>query len=281
MVMMKVHVLHTGEVRVSPYLPFGGDNCNLLKASGMTTPKEDWIWLPVSVYLIEHPKGLILVDTGWHRDMSPEGVYDKSAQIKSLGSRVLYNVNQGQIPLGEAVDEQLEAMGIKPADLDYVLLTHLDCDHANGLRAVKDAKHIIVAQEELDCARKNGFIRYKKKWWEGVELQTIDWNGTEGPAQKSFDLFGDGSIKMINIPGHCDGLCAVKITREDGRYVLLFSDGGYATKSWKEMITSGVSLDKEMQRKSLQWIREQSMDANCIESLATHDTDINPHVIEL
>ena len=278
---MKIHVMHTGEVRVSPYLPFGGDNCNLLKASGMTTPKEDWIWLPVSVYLIEHPKGLILVDTGWHRDMSPEGVYDKTAQIKSLGSRVLYNVNQGQIPLGEAVDEQLEAMGIKPADLDYVLLTHLDCDHANGLRAVKDAKHIIVAQEELDCARKNGFIRYKKKWWEGVDLQTIEWNGTEGPAQKSFDLFGDGSVKMINIPGHCDGLCAVKITREDGKYVLLFSDGGYATKSWKEMITSGVSLDKEMQRKSLQWIREQSMDANCIESLATHDTDIKPHVIEL
>ena len=278
---MKIHVLHTGEVRVSPYLPFGGDNCNLLKASGMTTPKEDWIWLPVSVYLIEHPKGLILVDTGWHRDMSPEGVYDKAAQIKSLGSRVLYNVNQGQIPLGEAVDGQLATMGIKPADLDYVLLTHLDCDHANGLRAVKDAKHIIVAQEELDCARKNGFIRYKKKWWEGVDLQTIEWNGTEGPAQKSFDLFGDGSIKMINIPGHCDGLCAVKITREDGKYVLLFSDGGYATKSWKEMITSGVSLDKEMQRKSLQWIREQSMDANCIESLATHDTDIKPHVIEL
>ena len=73
----------------------------------------------------------------------------------------------------------------------------------------------------------------------------------------------------------------MKITREDGHYVLLFSDGGYATKSWKEMITSSVSLDKEMQRKSLQWIREQSMDANCIESLATHDTDIKPHVIEL
>ncbi len=279
--MIKIHVLHTGEVRISPYLPFGGDNCNLLKASGMPPPKKDWIWLPVSVYLIEHPKGLILVDTGWHRDMSPEGVYDKAAQIKSLGSRVLYNVNQGQIPLGKAVDEQLEGMGIKPVDIDYVLLTHLDCDHANGLRAVKDAKHILVAAEELECARKNGFIRYKKKWWEGVDMHTIEWNGTEGPAGKSFDLFGDGSVKMINIPGHCDGLCAVKITREDGKYVLLFSDGGYATKSWKEMITSGVSLDKDKQKKSLMWIREQSMDSNCMESLATHDTDIKPHVIEL
>lgn len=83
--MMRIHVIHTGEVRVSPYLPFGGDNCNLLKASGITTPKRDWIWLPVSVYLIEHPRGRILVDTGWHRDMSPDGVYDKKAQIKSLG----------------------------------------------------------------------------------------------------------------------------------------------------------------------------------------------------
>lgn len=277
---MKIHVLHTGEVRVSPYLPFGGDHCNLLKASGLTTPKADWSWLPVSVYLIEHPKGLILVDTGWHREMSPNGVYDKRAQIRSLGSWILYHVNQGRVPFGAAVDEQLAAMGIEPSALDYVLLTHLDCDHANGLRAVKDAKHILCASEELACARKNSLVRYKKKWWEGIDMETIKWNGTEGPVGKSFDLFGDGSVKMINIPGHCDGLCAVKVANEEGRYVLLFSDGGYATKSWKEMITSGVLLDKRKQRQSLQWIREQSMDANCIESLATHDTDIQPHVIE-
>ena len=31
---IKIHVLRTGEVRVSPYLPFGGDDCSLLKASG-------------------------------------------------------------------------------------------------------------------------------------------------------------------------------------------------------------------------------------------------------
>lgn len=213
--------------------------------------------------------------------MSPEGFYDKKAQIKSLGSRILYHVNQGRIPLGKAVDEQLSEMGIMPNELDYVLLTHLDCDHANGLEAVRDAKHILCAAEELDCARKNSLIRYKKKWWKDVDLHTFEWNGSEGPAKKSFDLFGDGSIKMINIPGHCDGLCAVKITNEEGRYVLLFSDGGYATKSWKKMITSGVALDKNKQRLSLQWIREQSMDANCIESLATHDTEIRPHVIEL
>lgn len=81
---IKIHVLRTGEVRVSPYLPFGGDDCSIIKASGITTLKSKWIWLPVFSFLIEHPKGLVLFDTGWHREMSPDGVYDKKMQRQSL-----------------------------------------------------------------------------------------------------------------------------------------------------------------------------------------------------
>ena len=81
---IKIHVLHTGAVCVAPDLPFGGDHCNSIKASGTFKPRENRLWLPVSVYLIEHPEGLFLVDTGWARAMSPEGEFDKKAQIRSL-----------------------------------------------------------------------------------------------------------------------------------------------------------------------------------------------------
>jgi hypothetical protein len=47
------------------------------------------------------------------------------------------------------------------------------------------------------------------------------------------------------------------------------------------MITSGICQYKRLQRQSLQWIREQSMRTECIESLANHDPDIQPHTIEL
>lgn len=280
---IKVHVLQTGEVRVSPYLPFGGDHCNIIKASGLTTPKSKWIWLPVFSFYIELPDKKILFDTGWNRDMSPDGVFDKKAQIRSLGSRLLYNVNQGRIATGKAVNEQLVAMGVKPSDLDYVLLSHLDCDHANGLNQVKDAKRILVSKTEMDGAIHGGLqskVRFQKKWWKGVELRTFDWNGNEGPVGHSYDVLGEGTLKMIHIPGHSEGLCALKITNPDGKYVLLFSDGGYATKSWKEMITSGIALDKRLQKQSLAWIREQAMSPNCIEALASHDTGVAPHVIE-
>ena len=115
---IKIHVFHTGEVCVAPDLPFGGDNSNAIKASGVFGKKEDRLWLPVSAYLIEHPKGKFLVDTGWARDVSPNGEFDKKAQIKSLGSVLLYEVNQGRIGLGECIDEQL---------LDVSFSLHLPC----------------------------------------------------------------------------------------------------------------------------------------------------------
>lgn len=61
---IKIHVFHTGKVCVSPALPFGGEHNNPVKAYGVFEPKKDRLWLPVSAYLIEHPKGLFLVDTG-------------------------------------------------------------------------------------------------------------------------------------------------------------------------------------------------------------------------
>ena len=73
-------------------------------------------------------------------------------------------------------------------------------------------------------------------------MRTFDWNGTEGPAGKSYDLLGDGSVVMVNIPGHSEGLCALKIKNSLGKYVLLFADGGYASKSRKG---TKIKLKKE------------------------------------
>ena len=76
-------------------------------------------------------------------------------------------------------------------------------------------------------------------------------------------------------------VCALRVTNSDGRFVLLFSDGGYARKSWEQLVTSGIADDRVAQKRSLEWIREQSTDSGCAESLANHDPDVRPHVIEL
>jgi len=51
-------------------------------------------------------------------------------------------------------------MGLTPSDIDYVLISHLDCDHANGLRQVKEAKNILVSKTEMiGNTRKNFQIK--------------------------------------------------------------------------------------------------------------------------
>lgn len=252
-----------------------------MKVGGIGVPKKEWVWMPVSVYYIEHPKGKILVDTGWHRRISPEGKLDARAQIKELGYMV-YKLNQGFLPSGKAVDEQLAAMGVNTADIDYVVLTHLDCDHVCGVEQVGDAKKILESEEEYASDKKFSLIsivRFQKRWWKNVNLTFFPWNGGEGPFKKSFDLLGDGSVQLINIPGHTAGLCAVRITGEDGRFVLLVSDGAYGRKSRQDMILPGIAENRNEQEISLEWIRQQSMDPKCVEILANHDIAVKPHEI--
>lgn len=280
---IRIHVLHCGRVHTSPYLPFDTGGAGMLKVAGIGVPAKDWVWMPVSAYYIEHPKARIVVDTGWSRRISPAGVLDRKAQISELG-RVLYAMNQGYLHQGEAIDEQLSALGVSTAEIDYVVLTHLDCDHVCGVHQVADAKHILVSEAEMKFAGKFSItnrFRFQRRWWEGVPIGTFPWNSQEGPFGRSYDLLGDGSVQLVNIPGHTEGLVAVKITNDKGDYVLIDSDGASGKKSWEEMVLPGIADNRKEQLRSLQWIREMSLDSRCVESLANHDADVVPHIIEL
>ncbi|MBR1695424.1 MAG: MBL fold metallo-hydrolase, partial [Selenomonas sp.] len=154
---IRIHIFHTGRVCVSPALPFKDKEKNphpvqltLLSSYG----RRKRVWLPVSAYLIEHPQGRILVDTGWHREISPNGEYSRMAQIRHLGL-AHFLLNQGVLPMGESLVEQLAQRHICSEDIDYVLLTHLHSDHASGLRQLKGARHILVSEEEWQDTKKH------------------------------------------------------------------------------------------------------------------------------
>ena len=148
---LKIHVLHCGTVVVDDSLPFSNNSRSPIGYTGLFRSRKHQVALPVSAYLIEHPKGLILIDTGWHTDV-------RNHMFKYLGP-ILYMVNKAYLPAGEAIDEQLTSLGYHPSDIDYLILTHLDCDHASGLKLVKEAKHILVSRDE-DEGAKNNQIRY-------------------------------------------------------------------------------------------------------------------------
>lgn len=118
--------------------------------------------VPVSAYLIEHPKGLILCDTGWSTiNRSQIG------QLKNLGIQRI--VDKAILPKGQAISEQLKKLGYDTRDIDYILLSHLHCDHADGLSLVQDAKHVLVSEEEWFAAN-HDHINYLPHMWKGIPV---------------------------------------------------------------------------------------------------------------
>lgn len=276
---IKIHLLHTGSVYVSQGVPYG--NASMLRASGIFEPKKSFSWIPVSAYFIEHPKGRVLFDTGWGRAIAPAGGVDVKAQSRQMG-RFLTGISKGSLPAGESAAEQLLRLGYSPADLDYVILSHLDVDHVSGLRDVAAARNLLVSEPEYESAMKlKNRIRYNPALWRGLPLEKFTYADSGiGPFGRSYDLFDDGSVLLVDIAGHTDGLCGM-LVRHEGRFVLMFADGGYSSRSWQELILPGPFSNKSELRRSLEWIREMSLDKNCVASWATHDPNLSPQTIEL
>jgi glyoxylase-like metal-dependent hydrolase (beta-lactamase superfamily II) len=278
---VKIHILHCGYIRVSETVPYG--NCINLKntAKQLTASERDRITLPVFAYLIEHPKGLILVDTGWCREISPEGVYDPQAVRAVLPSH-LAALFRPWLPAGMAVREQLAVMGIRPEELEAVLLTHLDPDHVAGLKSVNRAKHILLPEDEYFWSCRSVYkARQPQSLWINQPIERVFYRGSAlGPNRWAIDVLGDESIIMVNVPGHTDGQAAI-LVRSGGRFVLIAADAAFSPRNWKEGITPGFGFDREQQIKSLRWVAQKADDPACTAVLCSHDSSVEPRMITI
>lgn len=221
---MKVHVLHTGKVYIDRALAYKEKTLHPIPFTGWLRGKTKKMWVPVSSYLIEHPKGLILVDTGWHEEI-------RFNQKKHLGS-LAYSMFKGDLPEGDSIAEKLDSLGIKSKDLDFVILTHLHSDHVSGLKHVQDAKKILTNEIEWKAAHKR--IGYIKSMWNGVSIDTFSLtNIPYGPYKKGYDLFGDESLYLVHTPGHSDGMVSILVKMRNG-WLVLASDVGYSENHGKK-----------------------------------------------
>lgn len=267
---MKVHIWHTGKVHIDQALAFQEKGLHPMPYSGWFRGKDKKMWVPVSAYLIEHPKGLILVDTGWHEEI-------RTDQKKHLG-RLAHSMFKGTLPAGESINEKLKDIGVESKDLDYVILTHLHSDHVSGLKHVKDAKKILTSKLEWSAAHKK--LGYVKAMWSDVAIDTFCLKDIPyGPFKKGLDLFNDGSFYLIHTPGHSDGMVSI-LVKINAKWLLLASDVGYAKKSWEQFILPGVTTNKSHAQQSLRWVKDFSHRKDCLKVIVNHDLEITPQTIQ-
>jgi N-acyl homoserine lactone hydrolase len=256
--MIKVHVLACGSTTVDEALPFSSRSRNPLAFTGLFRGKKHKISVPVRAYLIEHPQGLVLVDTGWD-----EAIRKDARGYEGFAN---YFASPGELPPGEGIRDQLASLGYSIGDLDAVLMTHLDIDHAGGLQMVKDVPEIYCSRKEWEAAQKAN-PRYLKRLWSGVSVKTFD---------GQLDLF-DHSIVSIPMPGHSAGMTAYQVGSAD-RYLLIAGDAGYGRASYEKLDLPGVEWNRQAAMDSLKQLQKIAADSRCLDIVMTHDTEEKPTV---
>jgi N-acyl homoserine lactone hydrolase len=227
----ELHLLRSGAIPVAPGYLFRDRASNLAEALGRGVKRSERIVIPIGAFLIEHPsEGPILVDTGIH----PVVV---SNPKRNMG-RVLAVVVRGlRLSADETVPAQLRQAGIEPRDIRTIVMTHLHLDHSSAMSEFDQAR-FVTTREEWRAARSrlgalSGYVRSHlppESAVDFVEFATGQpWQGLE----RTIDLFGDGSIRLVSTPGHSVGHFSVLVQTTKGP-VFLLGDAVYTLRNLHE-----------------------------------------------
>jgi glyoxylase-like metal-dependent hydrolase (beta-lactamase superfamily II) len=163
----------------------------------------------VQCLILEDDQGMALVDTGL-------GLAEMQYPTELLGEQLYRGWGFYAAPR-YAARVQLEQRGVNPRDIGHVVLTHADVDHAGGLVDFPDATVHLAAEElaSLDAANP----RYlPNQFAHGPRFKPYGASADEwmGLPSRQLDLGFDADVRLLFLPGHTLGHCAVAIETDDG-----------------------------------------------------------------
>lgn len=163
--------------------------------------------IPCPSFLILHDRGLVLMDTG----LVPAAAKNARAVYGDMADEVKLKMSEQH-----TIDRQIEALGFKLSDVAHVLISHLHWDHTGGMYLFPHAQFYVMSGE-LQYAYWP-FVGGPLFRREDIEpTRNFAWNQIEG---EDFDLFGDGAIRMIRLPGHTPGNSSVVVRLANRTFVL-------------------------------------------------------------
>ena len=170
--------------------------------------------LPVNAFLVHHPDGLCLFDTGQSAQATEPGYLPRWHPFLRLA----------RFELGpqDEIGAQLAGRGIDPISVRWLVLSHLHTDHVGGIGAFPGAE-VIVSRVEWEQARGlSGRLRgYVPQHWPLPEPLLVDLAGPPvGPFSGSFDVAGDGTLLIVPTPGHTPGHVSLIVRGDHGGFFL-------------------------------------------------------------
>jgi N-acyl homoserine lactone hydrolase len=222
---------------------------------------------PVLSWIIEHPEGLIVIDSG-----EQAGVRDlKSYMACADPVNQFIVVNNFRLQSSQEMElgAQLRWLGLEPNDVRFVVQSHLHFDHADGFAFVPKAK-VLVARSELLGQEKVPVGAIRCKYPSQMEFTAIDYQkGAFASFAQHQTLTKAGDVLLLPTPGHSYGHQSV-ILRDLAHDYCFAGDVTFDEGQLKQRTIGGISHDVATARDSLERVRRYVQD-NPVVYLPSHD----------
>lgn len=232
---VKVHAVQTGLISVKEnFLNKKGQG--FLSKLNIALGNTYADFMPIWVWVIEHPEGIIVIDTGEIK----ESCYKDFYKNETIGTKFSLKImsNKRSISKQDELDTQLTRLGIKPEQVSKVVLTHLHGDHTDGLKFFPE-NEIIVNEAEYRKPYGNLATTYPK-WFNPTLVSflkdRIDFFDSAYPVTKSEDVL------LIPTPGHTYHHASVLLKTDNG-HILFAGDASYKHQQLLDNKFGGANIN--------------------------------------
>jgi glyoxylase-like metal-dependent hydrolase (beta-lactamase superfamily II) len=202
----RLHVLDCGEL----HLQDGGR----VSPSAKGKPMD----LLNSCYLIQSGQDYMLWETG-----APDALVTKPAPTDT--ALVLTR--------SRTLESQLAALGVKPADLRYVAISHTHGDHAGNVDLFPTVT-LLMQKAEYDAAFAEG------------RNPPFSRSQPVKQVEGDLDVFGNGAVTILATPGHTAGHQSLLVRLEKTGPVVLAGDAIQAREQWERYQAAPASYDERL-----------------------------------
>ncbi|MEM7467481.1 MAG: N-acyl homoserine lactonase family protein [Pseudomonadota bacterium] len=222
---MRLYVLNSGSLQLGK-----GALQNL-------APMEPQIRIPVAMFVIQHPKGNVMFDTG-NNDRIIEDPSYWGPNYASLKPTVTADVS---------IEAQLSRINMTPDDIKYVIPSHMHLDHGGNIGKFLKST-VIVQKDELE------FASFPNEPFAGAFIpgdvnalrsETGNPNPFRMPVhliEGDLDLFGDGSVYIKRSQGHTKGSQMLLVRLPNTGSVILTGDAAYFPDNVEKNILPNILL---------------------------------------
>lgn len=225
---LKLHAFRTGTIEVPVRIIYQG---------GSLFETET---LDIIVFAIEHPRqGVILFGTGLNRSIAADPENYLGGVFTALGDPTMKP--------GQDILSQLTRAHLSPEKVRYVIAPDLRFDHVGEIASFPSAKIIVSSAEHTIATDHEGDELYLAEEYNTVrQWQFIDFAGATplGTFPAHLDLFGDGSVLLIDATGATAGGIAV-LVRLPRAPVLLCGNLAWTTEQYFYARPPGLLFDRQ------------------------------------